>query len=78
MKATASRNSPAMSTVLSSRQARAVLTDFQGPNGLAFIRPDEKLLYVADTGRMHSEDPCYIRVSEVDDCRHLTGGVFSM
>ncbi|MCF1471866.1 SMP-30/gluconolactonase/LRE family protein [Agrobacterium vitis] len=51
----------------------AVLTDFNGPNGLAFS-PDEKRLYVADTGRMHSSDPQHIRVFDVDDGWKLTGG----
>ncbi|MGV1827910.1 SMP-30/gluconolactonase/LRE family protein [Agrobacterium vitis] len=51
----------------------AVLTDFNGPNGLAFS-PDEKRLYVADTGRMHSSDPQHIRVFDVADGWKLTGG----
>ncbi|MGV2125157.1 SMP-30/gluconolactonase/LRE family protein [Agrobacterium vitis] len=51
----------------------AVLTDFNGPNGLAFS-PDEKRLYVADTGRMHSSDPQHIRVFDVGDGWTLTGG----
>ncbi|WP_429923362.1 SMP-30/gluconolactonase/LRE family protein [Agrobacterium vitis] len=51
----------------------AVLTDFNGPNGLAFS-PDEKRLYVADTGRMHSSDPQHIRVFDVGDGWKLTGG----
>ncbi|MUO78515.1 SMP-30/gluconolactonase/LRE family protein [Agrobacterium vitis] len=51
----------------------AVLTDFNCPNGLAFS-PDEKRLYVADTGRMHSSDPQHIRVFDVDDGWKLTGG----
>ena len=51
----------------------AVLTDFNCPNGLAFS-PDEKRLYVADTGRMHSGDPQHIRVFDVDSNWKLTGG----
>ncbi|MBB4008766.1 SMP-30/gluconolactonase/LRE family protein [Allorhizobium taibaishanense] len=51
----------------------AVLTDFNCPNGLAFS-PDEKRLYVADTGRMHSNDPQHIRVFDVDSNWKLTGG----
>jgi gluconolactonase len=51
----------------------AVLTDFQCPNGLAFS-PDEKRLYVADTGRIHSDDPRHIRVFDVDADWRLTGG----
>ncbi|MCM2292652.1 SMP-30/gluconolactonase/LRE family protein [Allorhizobium sp. BGMRC 0089] len=51
----------------------AVLTDFYCPNGLAFS-PDEKRLYVADTGRMHSDDPQHIRVFDVAENGRLTGG----
>ncbi|MCM2453060.1 SMP-30/gluconolactonase/LRE family protein [Agrobacterium vitis] len=51
----------------------AVLTDFNGPNGLAFSA-DEKRLYVADTGCMHSSDPQHIRVFDVDGGWKLTGG----
>ena len=50
----------------------AVLTDFNGPNGLCFS-PDETRLYVADTGRMHHPDPQHIRVFAVNRAR-LTGG----
>jgi gluconolactonase len=43
----------------------AVATDFVKPNGLAFS-PDEKLLYVADTGATHVKNgPRHIRVAEV-------------
>ena len=51
----------------------AVLTDFNCPNGLAFS-PDEKKLYVADTGRMHSNDPQHIRVFNVGENWRLTSG----
>ena len=51
----------------------AVLTDFACPNGLAFS-PDERRLYVADTGRMHSADPQHIRAFDVDDDWRLSGG----
>jgi gluconolactonase len=40
---------------------QAVVTDMNCPNGLAFS-PDERLLYVADTGRMYSDDAQMIRV----------------
>jgi len=43
---------------------RAVVTDMNCPNGLAFS-PDESLLYVADTGRMFSDDAQHIRVYDV-------------
>ncbi|GAA4167808.1 SMP-30/gluconolactonase/LRE family protein [Shinella granuli] len=56
-----------------SGEIRAVLTDFQGPNGLAFS-PDETRLYVADTGRMFSSDPRHIRVFDVGKGWSLTGG----
>ena len=54
-------------------EIHAVLTDFNGPNGLVFS-PDEKRLYVADTGRMFHDDPCHIRVFDVGEDWRLTGG----
>ncbi len=43
----------------------AVATDFVKPNGLAFS-PDEKRLYIADTGATHVPNgPRHIRVAEV-------------
>ena len=51
----------------------AVLTDFNCPNGLAFS-PDERRLYVADTGRMYSGDARHIRVFDVGDDGGLSGG----
>jgi gluconolactonase len=43
----------------------AVATDFVKPNGLAFS-PDEKWLYIADTGTTHVKNgPRHIRVAEV-------------
>lgn len=54
-------------------EMRAVLTDFNCPNGLAFS-PDETHLYVADTGRMHSDDARHIRVFEVGSNWSLSGG----
>lgn len=56
-----------------SGEIRAVLTDFHCPNGLAFS-PDEKRLYVADTGRMFQDDPRHIRVFDVGADWALTGG----
>ncbi|WP_320198648.1 SMP-30/gluconolactonase/LRE family protein [Agrobacterium sp. rho-13.3] len=56
-----------------SGEIRAVLTDFNGPNGLAFS-PDEKRLYVADTGRMFSSDPQHIRAFDVGEGWALKGG----
>jgi len=56
-----------------SGHVRAVLTDFNCPNGLAFS-PDERRLYVADTGRMFTDDPRHIRVFDVAADWTLTGG----
>ena len=55
----------------------AMATDFDGPNGLAFS-PDERLLYVAESGAPDAEHPRqYIRVFQVgDDGRSLSGGEF--
>ncbi|HVA15321.1 MAG TPA: SMP-30/gluconolactonase/LRE family protein [Stellaceae bacterium] len=48
--------------------------DFDGPNGLAFS-PDEKRLYVAETGDQTSDNPKqYIRVFDVAPDGHLGGG----
>ncbi len=53
------------------RELRAVATDFVQPNGLCFS-PDEKLLYVADSGQ-----PQHVRVFEVTaDNRLADGRVF--
>jgi gluconolactonase len=51
-----------------------VADDFVRPNGLAFS-PDEKHLYIADTGATHVADgPRHIRVFEVGENGQLTGG----
>lgn len=48
--------------------------DFEGPNGLAFS-PDERLLYVAETGRQFDPEPRqYIRRFQVDEFGRLSGG----
>jgi gluconolactonase len=53
---------------------RVVADDFVAPNGLAFS-PDERLLYVADTGASHRPDgPRHIRRFAVDERNRLTGG----
>jgi len=54
---------------------RIMADDFDGPNGLAFS-PDEKRLYVAETGDQTKPDPKqYIRVFDVSaDGLTLTGG----
>ena len=53
----------------------AVATDFQQPNGLAFS-PDERLLYIVDTGATHRRDgPRHIRRFSVNpDGESLSGG----
>ena len=48
--------------------------DFVKPNGLAFS-PDEKRLYIADTGQSHDPDgPHHIRVFDVGEDGRLGGG----
>ncbi len=52
----------------------AVVSDFLQPNGLAFS-PDEKLLYIADSGSSHVPDaPRHIRVFDVVEGRSLANG----
>lgn len=51
----------------------AIITDMQCPNGLAFS-PDEKKLYVADTGRMFSDDPQHMNVYDIDDQNTASNG----
>jgi len=57
------------------RECAAVATDFAKPNGLAFS-PDERLLYIADTGATHAKGgPRHIRrFSVASDGRTLAGG----
>lgn len=51
-----------------------VADDFQGPNGLCFS-PDERLLYIVETGLQFATDPVqHIRVFDVQDDGRLTGG----
>jgi gluconolactonase len=53
---------------------RIVADDFVRPNGIAFS-PDERRLYVADTGATHVKDgPRHIRAFDVDDKGSLSGG----
>ena len=57
-----------------SGEIRVVADDFDGPNGLAFS-PDEKRLYIAETGDQSRPDPKqYIRVFEVGADGALSGG----
>jgi gluconolactonase len=51
-----------------------VADDFTKPNGLAFS-PDERLLYIVDTGRTHGpEHPAHMRVFDVRDDGTLANG----
>ena len=51
-----------------------VADDFVQPNGLAFS-PDERILYIVDTGRTHRDDaPAHIRKFAVSDDGKLSGG----
>ncbi|MCQ8241547.1 SMP-30/gluconolactonase/LRE family protein [Rhizosaccharibacter radicis] len=53
---------------------RVVADDFDGPNGLAFS-PDERRLYIAETGDQTKPDPRqYIRVFDVHEDGRLSGG----
>ncbi len=48
--------------------------DFEGPNGLAFS-PDERFLYVAESGRQFDREPRqYIRRFQVHENGRLSGG----
>jgi len=55
-------------------QARVVLDDFVRPNGLAFS-PDERLLYVVDSGITH-DGPAHIRVFDVEEGQCRRGRIF--
>ncbi len=59
-------------------EVRIVADDFVQPNGIAFS-PDERLLYIVDTGRSHHEDgPAHIRKFAVgDDGRLEDLGIFA-
>jgi gluconolactonase len=56
-------------------EVTAVVTDMVRPNGLAFS-PDEKYLYIADTGKTHVDDgPKHIRKFTVSaDGKSVSGG----
>ncbi len=55
-------------------EVAAMATDFVKPNGLAFS-PDERILYVADTGMTHVENgPRHIRAFDVGADWRLSGG----
>jgi gluconolactonase len=55
-------------------EIRVMAADFAGPNGLAFS-PDERRLYVAETGDQSRPDPVqHIRVFDVAEDGALSGG----
>ena len=57
-----------------SGEVRVVADDFAKPNGLAFS-PDERTLYIADSGLSHDpQGPHHIRAFEVGDDGRLTRG----
>ena len=56
-------------------KANVVVDDFVRPNGLAFS-PDEKRLYVVDSGITHG-GPSHIRVFDVDGAKLKAGRVFA-
>lgn len=57
-----------------SRKLTQMTDDFVKPNGLAFS-PDERLLYIADTGATHlSGGPAHIRRFTVNEDLSLSGG----
>jgi gluconolactonase len=57
-----------------SGEVACVADDFVKPNGLCFS-PDERLLYIADSGRSHDpEGPHHIRVFSVGEDGRLSGG----
>jgi len=58
-----------------SGEARVVADDFVRPNGLCFS-PDERLLYIVDSGISHG-GPAHIRVFTVDGGRLGNGRVFA-
>ena len=58
----------------STREAAVVVGDLDKPNGICFS-PDEKKLYIVDTGEpKHSGDPRPIRVYDVEDGKRLKNG----
>jgi gluconolactonase len=53
---------------------KVVADDFDGPNGLCFS-PDERRLYIAETGVQFVEDPVqHIRAFDLDDAGNLRNG----
>ena len=60
-----------------SGRVERVVTDMVRPNGIAFS-PDEKLLYIADSGVTHvANGPRHIRRFKVDGARVTDDGIFA-
>ncbi len=60
-----------------SGEVTKVAGDFVKPNGLAFS-PDEKILYIADTGASHMPNgPKHIRFFKVNGAKLTGGGIFA-
>jgi gluconolactonase len=60
-----------------SGELAVVADDFVKPNGLAFS-PDERILYVSDTGATHQPDgPQHIRAFDAEGARLRNGRVFA-
>jgi len=56
------------------KECKLVADDFCRPNGLAFS-PDEKFLYIVDSGGIrYPDNPRHIRRFSVDNCNEITGG----
>ena len=61
----------------STGNATVVADDLVRPNGLCFS-PDEKILYITDTGASHGmEGPAHIRAFDVENTRLKTSRVFA-
>jgi gluconolactonase len=57
---------------------QVVADDFAKPNGLAFS-PDERVLYVSDTGATHADDgPQHIRAFDVEGGKLRNGRIFAV
>ena len=65
---------PALYRINPSGRLDTMASDFEGPNGLCFS-PDERRLYVAETGPQFASDPTrHIRVFDVAEDGALSGG----
>ena len=65
---------PALYRLQPGGRLEVMASDFDGPNGLCFS-PDERRLYVSETGRQFAPDPVqHIRVFDVAEDGALSGG----